>query len=116
MADRELVGILEQRVKLADATERSLRELDEQLIAADQFGDLLNSLLGEREGSMARGLQVAEDWAGADGGLPDGQRARLQHERADDAEGGRGQGARLAASQLAGGAEQGQGVQARNLE
>ncbi len=65
VSDPALVAVLEQSAEQADASDRALWDLDEQLIAAQQFGDLLDSLLAEREGSVARGMQVAEEWAGA---------------------------------------------------
>ncbi len=61
--DKEYVALLEQRAELASATERKLRKLEEQLIGADQFGELFGSLLGQRESGVTRGLQVAEELA-----------------------------------------------------
>jgi small-conductance mechanosensitive channel len=64
-SDEELVALLELRATVADETERELRTLEEQLIGAAQFGDLLDSLLAQRESRMARGIQAAEDLAGS---------------------------------------------------
>ncbi len=64
-SERSQTAVLEQRLTLADATERALRELEEQLVVASQFGNLLDSLLAEREGSVARSVQTAEEWVGA---------------------------------------------------
>ncbi len=62
--DRQIIPLLEERIKAADATERKLRVLEEQLIAAKQFGDLLDGLLTDAEGSVGRSIQLARDWAG----------------------------------------------------
>ncbi len=62
-ADQDLVELLQLRAELALSTEADLREIEEQLIAAGQFGDLLDSLLRARESTMSRGLQVAGDLA-----------------------------------------------------
>ena len=62
-SDEEIAALLELRAKLADATERDLRAVDEQLIGAFQFGDLLDSLLAQRESGVTRGMQAAEDLA-----------------------------------------------------
>jgi small-conductance mechanosensitive channel len=62
-SDEEVAALLELRAKLADSTERDLRAVDEQLIGAVQFGDLLDSLLAQRESGVTRGMQAAEDLA-----------------------------------------------------
>ena len=64
-SDPELIAVLRECAELATATEQIVRALEEQIIGATQFSGLMDSLLAEREGSVARGIQVAEDLAGA---------------------------------------------------
>ncbi len=61
--DQNLAELLKLRAEMAVSTETDLRDIEEQLIRARQFGDLLDSLLRTRESTMSRGLQVAEDLA-----------------------------------------------------
>jgi potassium-dependent mechanosensitive channel len=64
-SDPELIAVLKECAELATATEQIVRALEEQIIGATQFSELMDSLLAEREGSVARGIQAAEDLAGA---------------------------------------------------
>lgn len=61
--DPALLTLLERRVESANNTDRDIRTLEEQLLGAAQFGELLNSLLSQRESKVAKGLQIAESLA-----------------------------------------------------
>jgi len=61
---KSLQSLLEQRASAADATDRALRTLQETLVGAVQFGELLNSLVAAQESSVTRGVQVVGNLAG----------------------------------------------------
>lgn len=66
--DPERLKLLQQRSTIADSNERNLRAIEEQLIRASQFGDVLDSQLAQREGSVTKGRLAAEKMAGASWG------------------------------------------------